>query len=113
MHKILNSSYIGMNVCGSVYENGMERVLRQRIEYYYYWMTSVLEKHCTIILDCNSVCVCVCVCDVSDEAPAAVEQWSGPEQHPLLSGFPWRPSIAPPLPTPPLHLLCVGRDIIM
>ena len=32
-----HSSYIGMNVCGSAYENGawsMAHVLRQRIEYY-------------------------------------------------------------------------------
>ena len=35
-----HSSYIGMNVCGSAYENGCvvdgraARVLRQRIEYY-------------------------------------------------------------------------------
>ena len=31
-----HSSYIGMNVCGSAYENGcvVARVLRQRIEYY-------------------------------------------------------------------------------
>ena len=39
-----HSSYIGMNVCGSAYENGcvvdgtwsMAHVLRQRIEYFYY-----------------------------------------------------------------------------
>ena len=38
LHGKFHSSYIGMNVCGSAYENGcMVDVLRHRIEYYYYY----------------------------------------------------------------------------